>query len=62
MRDNRMILQHTSGKYYEIIRVHGVDMCGRCDIRGGKCTNKGFTCNELRDILDYNCVFKEVEL
>ena len=60
MSTKRMILQHTSGKYYEIVRVHGGDLCRLCGIRGQLCDEKGFLCQDLRDILGYTYIFKEI--
>ena len=64
MSTEHMILQHISGKYYEMIRAgRGGGRCIYCAFsEDSKCSEKGFTCRELVEILGYPAVFKEVEL
>ena len=57
-----MILEHTSGKYYEIVECKSSDRCKGCDLRGEECSRKDFMCGDLKNILNYNMIFKEVEL
>ena len=64
MSPEGMILEHTSGKYYKVVRTDrsGSSGCSSCDIRGDLCSEKGFFCPDLRKILGYDSIFKEVEL